>query len=290
MGKRALLNIWLVVALAVLVWVVWQEPGHPPKPAAVKLTGLTPAAINKIVINNRHGTIKLDKQDGAWRLAEPVKVAANPVRIDSLLQVAEAESLSRFPAAGKDLAAFGLAKPAVSLRLDDSELSFGGVAPVDDRRYVRVGDTIHLIADRYMYDLMADAATWVSRDLVTKGKRVVALELPDAKLARGDKGEWMVTPADEKISQDAVQAVVKAWREAQALRVAPYDKRPAQGKVVIRLEGGQSPLQYEIITRKPELILARPEIGMQFYLDGDQAERLLTLGKPAAATATTDNN
>lgn len=289
MGKRALLNIWLVVALAVLVWVVWQEPGHPPKPATVKLTGLTPAAVDKIVITNRHGTISLAKRDGAWWMTEPVKVAANPVRVDSLLQVAGAESVSRFPAAGKDLSAFGLSKPSVSLRLNDSELAFGGVAPVDQRRYVRVGDIIHLIADRYSFALTADAAAWVSRDLVPKGADIVALELPDAKLFRGDKGEWTVTPTDEKISQDAVKAKVKAWQEAQALRVAPYDKRPAHGKVVIRLEGGQSPLQYEIITRKPELILARPEVGMQFYLEADQAQRLLTLGKPATAKST-DNN
>jgi len=289
MGKRALLNIWLVVALAVLVWVVWQEPGHPPKPATVKLTGLTPAAVDKIVITNRHGTISLAKRDGAWWMTEPVKVAANPVRVDSLLQVAGAESVSRFPAAGKDLSAFGLSKPSVSLRLNDSELAFGGVAPVDQRRYVRVGDTIHLIADRYSFALTADAAAWVSRDLVPKGADIVALELPDAKLFRGDKGEWTVTPTDEKISQDAVKAKVKAWQEAQALRVAPYDKRPAHGKVVIGLEGGQSPLQYEIITRKPELILARPEVGMQFYLEADQAQRLLTLGKPATAKST-DNH
>jgi hypothetical protein len=56
--------------------------------------------------------------------------------------------------------------------------------------------------------------------------------------------------------------------------------------VVIGLKGGQSPLQYEIITRKPELILARPEIGMQFYLESDQAQRLLTLSKPATAKST----
>lgn len=289
MGKRALLNIWLVVALAALVWVVWQEPGHPPKPATVKLTGLTPAAVDKIVITNRHGTISLAKRDGAWWMTEPVKVAANPVRVDSLLQVAGAESVSRFPAAGKDLSAFGLSKPLVSLRLNDSELAFGGVAPVDQRRYVQVGDIVHLIADRYSFALTADAAAWVSRDLVPKGAEVVALELPEAKLSRSGKGAWTVTPADEKISQDVVQAVIKAWQEAQALRVAPYDKRPAHGKVVIGLEGGQSPLQYEIITRKPALILARPGIGMQFYLESDQSQRLLTLGKPATAESTDKN-
>jgi len=286
MGKRALLNLWLVVALAVLVWVVWQEPGHAPKPPVVKLTDLTPAVIDKIVITKHSGTIQLDKQDGVWQMTQPIQVAANPVRVDSLLQMAEAESLSRFPVAGKDLNGFGLTNPTVTVRLNDRELLFGGVTPVDQRRYVRMGDTVHLIADRYLYDLTADAAAWVNRDLVAKDMKITALELPDAKLSRDDKGQWTVLPSNAETSSDDAAALVQAWRDAQSVRVAPYDKRPAQGEVVIGLQDGRPPLRYEIIARKPKLILARPAIGMQFTLDADQAQRLLMLGKSPIAAAT----
>lgn len=281
MGKRALLNVGLAAALLALVWVVWQEPGHAPKPAAVKLTALAPAAIANIVISGNNGPVTLAKKYGQWWLQEPLKAPANPVRVENLLQVAEAESLSRFPAAGRDLAQFGLDKPTLRLRLNDTELSFGGVTPVGRQRYVLLGDTIHLINDNYLFGESADAAAYISRDLLPKDKDIAAIDLPVAKLTRGDKGEWTMTPADKGVSQDAIRNVADAWREAQALRVAPYDRRPEQGAVAIRFTGGQSPLRYGIIAREPELILARPDLGMQYYLAADQAARLLTVAKPA---------
>lgn len=290
MGKRTLLNLWLAVALVALVWVVWQEPGHAPQPAAVKLTALTPDAISKIVITNRNGSITLSKHNAEWGLVEPIKVAANPVRIDNLLQLLQAESVTRFSATGRDLTQFGLDKPTLRLRLNDTELLFGGVTPVDRQRYVKLGDAIHLIADRYLFDLTADAAAYVSRDLVPHGKNIVAVELPDVKLSHADKGEWTMTPADKGISQDAMQRLVNEWRDAQALRVAPYDKRSEQGAVVIRLDGEPQPLRYQVIARNPELILARPEIGMQFYLGAEQAGRLLDMGKSAVAAVAPNKN
>jgi hypothetical protein len=290
MGKRMLLNVWLAVALLVLVWVVWQEPGHAPKPPAVKLTTLSPTVVNKLVITNHNGTITLNKQDGAWRLSQPVAIAANGVRVDDLLEVVQAKSLARFPAAGRDLKEYGLAKPAVRLRLNDTEILFGGVTPVDQQRYVKVGDTIHLISDRYMFELLGGAAAWVSRDLVPPGKQIVSMQLPDIKLARNDKGEWSAAPSGKAESADAVQRVVEAWSDAQALRVTPYEKHPAQGEVVIGIAGEAQPLHYRIVARKPELILARPEIGMQFYVASEQADRLLSVKAAKPEAAATKNN
>ena len=290
MGKRMLLNIWLAVALLILVWVVWQEPGHVPKPATVKLTDLSPAVIDRLIITNNNETVTLTKQDGSWRLSQPVEIAANGVRVDDLLEVAQAESLSRFPAAGRDLSEYGLAKPAVRLRLNDTEILFGGVTPVGKQRYVKLGDTIHLIADRYMFELTGDAAAWVSRDLVPPGAQIVALQVPDGKLTRNDKGEWLETPADKGGSSDAAQALVDEWRDAQALRVTPYEKHAALGEVVIGLAGQAQPLRYQIIARQPELILARPEIGMQFSVASESADRLLSVKSSKPEVAPTKKN
>jgi Domain of unknown function (DUF4340) len=290
MGKRVLLNVWLAIALLALVWVVWKEPGHAPNPPVVKLTALSPAAVNRIVITNHNGTITLIKQAGAWRLSQPAEVAANGVRVDDVLEVLQTESLSRFPAAGRDLSEYGLAKPAVRLRLNDTEILFGGLTPVDQQRYVQLGDTIHLIADRYMFELTGDATAWVSRNLVPPGKQIVSLQLPDRKLSRNDKGEWSVTPADTRVSTDAIQGLVNEWSDAQALRVGRYEKHAAQGEVVIGVAGQAQPLRYQIIARKPELILARPEIGMQFYVASEQADRLLSVKTPKPEAAAPKKN
>jgi len=278
MGKRMVLNLWLAVALLALVWVVWKDPGHSPKPAAIKLTALSPAAINKLVITNHTGTITLTKQNGKWRLSKPLAIAANGVRVDDLLDVVQAKSLARFPVAGHNLSEYGLAKPAVTLHLNDTEIQFGGVTPVDQQRYVKVGDTVHLISDRYMLELTGGAAAWVSRDLVPPAKQIVSIELPDHhKLTRNDKGEWSENPPNKKDTADAIKALVNVWRDAQALRVTPYEKHADQGEVVISLAGEAQPLRYHIVARKPELMLARPEIGVQFTVASEQTDRLLSV-------------
>jgi hypothetical protein len=242
------------------------------------------------VISNHNGSITLTKQGAAWRMSHPVEVAANGVRVDDLLGVLQAKSLSRFAATGRDLSEYGLAKPAVRLRINDTEILFGGVTPVDQQRYVQVGDSIHLIADRYMFELSGDAAAWVSRDLVPPGAQIVDLQVPDGKLSRNAKGEWLETPPDKDISTDAAQALVDEWRDAQALRVTPYKKQIAQGDIVIGLAGQAHPLRYQIIARRPELILARPEIGMQFYVASERADRLLSVKTPKPAAAATKKN
>lgn len=280
MGRRAWLNVWLAAALAVLVWVVWQEPGHAPKPTA-KLTALAPAAVTQVTLVNPGGTLELAKRDGRWDVRAPFEIAANPVRVEGLLQVAAAESRSQFPAAGKDLAPFGLAKPAITLRLNDTELKFGATTPVDQQRYVQIGDTIHLIDDQYGFDLGADAAAYVSRDLVPQGAKLATIALPGLSLSRSAKGSWSATPAPPGVSEDGMRALADAWRDAQALRVAAYDKRPAQGTVALGVAGGQAPLRYEIIARQPELVLARADLGLQFYLPSEDADRLLDLKPPA---------
>ncbi|MEJ2651077.1 MAG: hypothetical protein P8173_04625 [Gammaproteobacteria bacterium] len=246
MGKRVLLNVWLAVALLALVWVVWKEPGHAPKPPVAKLTAMSPAAANKIVITNHNGTIILIKQAGAWQLAEPVKVAANGVRVDDLLELLQTNSLSQFPAAGHKLSEYGLAKPAVRLKINDTEIL-----------------------------------------LVPPGAQIDALQLPDRKLSRNDKDEWSEVPAQKGITSEILQGLVKEWHEAQAVRVAPYEKHASQGEVVITLAGQSQPLRFQIVARKPELVLARPEIGMQYYVASEQADRLLSVQapKPEAATA-----
>jgi len=280
MGRRAWVNVWLVATLAVLAWVVWQEPGHAPKPT-VNLMALAPASITRVTLTNTNGTLSLAKENGFWQIEAPFKIAANAVRVEDLLQVAAAVSHSQFAAAGKDLGPFGLAKPTITLRLNGVELKFGTTTAVDQQRYVQIGDTIHLIDDLYGFDLGADAAAYVSTDLVPRGAMLATIALPKLSLSRAADGKWSATPAPPGVTETQIKGMADAWQSAQALRVAAFDKRPVQGTVGLGLAGGQTPLRYEIIARQPELILARTDLGLQFYMPQDDAARLLELKPPA---------
>lgn len=279
MNKRRWLNVGLLVVVALLGLLAWYE-GRDTAPPPIPLTALAPAAVNKIeIIRRDHGNIILTGQGDDWWLKEPVRIAANRLRVENILGLLTAESLARFPVAGKDLAAFDLADPALRVRYNNIELLFGGMTPVDQRRYVRVGDTVHLIVDSYSLDFMADVADFASRNLVPTRQRITGLATPAFQVEQNAGGKWVVRPEAYALSADAVQAVMEEWQHAQAVRVALYQSAAVRGLVTLTLAGQQAPLHYEIVAEGPEWILARPEVGLEFHLSAEQGRRLFA---PAA--------
>jgi len=288
MDKRQWLNVGLLLAVAALAGVVWYQAGRPSKEALPAVSDLAPASVNKIEIIRAHDNVVLIGQNGMWWMREPVRIAANRFEVENVLRVLSAESLARFPTAGRDLAAFGLAEPEVRLRFNGTELAFGGLTPVDQRRYVQVGNTVHLITDRYFLDLTEDPAALASRNLVPEGRQIAALALPDLTLTKSADGKWRETPGHLLASGDAMQTLLAAWRDAQALHVEPYRPAPARGEITITLAGQPDPLRYVITAEGEEWVLARPDVNLQFRLGADQARRLLARAgssgaiKPAA--------
>lgn len=276
MNSRVWLNVGLLGLVLVLGLVVWYESMRPPPEAPPALTQLKPVAVNKIEIFRRnHDHIILTGQGGQWWMSEPVHIAANTFQVENILHVLSADSLAEFPAVGKELAAYGLAQPEVRVRFNDVEVAFGGMAPVDQRRYVLVDHTVHLITDMYALDLEADVPAFASRALVPEPRQIVALSLPDFSLVKDEDGRWHATPESKFASADAMQAVLDAWRNAQAIRVSLYQQEPTQGEVTIKLAGQDESLRYLIVKQDKEGVLARPDVGLEFQLSGEQMDRLL---------------
>lgn len=84
---------------------------------------------------------------------------------------------------------------------------------------------------------------------------------------------------------DAINTLAQEWMAAQALQVKLYSAPGSQDEAaeIITLRQGAEQLRFLIVSRTPELILARPEIGIQYHLPQDAAQRLLML--PAAGPA-----
>src|SRR3569833_19166 len=262
MNSRLWLNIGLLGLVLVLGVAVWYESSQTPHASSPPLTQLKPEAVNKIEIFRRdHDHLILTGHGDQWWMREPVRIAADRFQVENVLRVLGADSLAQFPAEGKNLAAYGLAEPEVRLRFNDTELAFGGMTPVDQRRYV--------------LDLMADVPAFASRALVPESRQMVALSLPGVNIVKGNDGRWRATPEDKFGGADAVQALLDAWRSAQAIRVSLYEPAPTLGEVTIKLGGQDENLRYFIVAEGKEGILSRPDVGLEFHLSGEQLDRLL---------------
>ena len=164
--RRWLINLGLCVIALGLAFAASLERKH--ELSATTLTAMQPDAIQSLSIQ-RPGEplIRLIRDDGTgWRMLEPFAEPATDAAIGKLLPISATFVHRTIPAAAVDLHQLGLDPPLISLHLDDLELRFGATEPVDERRYVQIGDMVHLIDDRYLPQLLATAEHYVDRRLL----------------------------------------------------------------------------------------------------------------------------
>jgi len=150
----------LLLLLPLLIAITWFEPGLE-QPKVVPLTQLQPAEITTIQISNSKGKlIRLQRENGGWVMQLPTPNRANQSRIDELLGISQTPSHTSFSSQNKKLSDYGLNPAHIVLQLNELKLQFGNIDPVYQRRYVKVGDTIHLIDDGFQHHLLAPTSAF----------------------------------------------------------------------------------------------------------------------------------
>ncbi len=120
---------------------------HPP------LTPLEPERIQSIRIETDGRLVEhLERHREGWFSRMQQTAVTDETWVERLLHMAELPSLTRFPVP-RDPTPYGLDRPRHRLWFDGLELQWGGVEPISGRRYVRVGDTVHLVTDGYTHHL-----------------------------------------------------------------------------------------------------------------------------------------
>jgi hypothetical protein len=276
--NRAHLNLALLVAAAGLgIGVYFAQKPEPPGPP---LTALTSDQVTRIALEHPgQPAIRLEKRDGAWFLVEPVNAEVDEFEINALLGLASGETKEKLE--GATLAELELAPPKYSLTLNDTKIEFGGVEPLQYRRYVKVGEGVFLIEDPPSAALDKDYADLVAKGLFPSSAEIESIELPKLKLAKAD-GQWSVAPADPKATADAMQKLADGWKNARAMWNEQARSVPAQAKserIKITLKGGEV-REFLVAAREPQFKLHRPEAGVNYVLSKALVDELLKLPEP----------
>jgi hypothetical protein len=285
MNTRTQLNLALLILVVISAVVMIYLPGLEKPAPPTALTTLSPDQVTRIQIQ-RPGLadIQLVKRGQDWIMTAPLALPANVANVDSLLGLTQTPSQQQFAARKQDLDKFKLATPRVRLRLNDTEIAFGDTEPLAQRRYVRIDDTVHLVNEIVYDKLIAAPTAWVSTALLPPASKLLGIDLPGLTLTKQADGHWSLTPSANETSMDSINTLVDEWTHAQALQVKPYETGSAEGKVLLHLQASKNPISFEILARTPELILARPDVGVQYHLPAELADRLLKLPAPPATT------
>lgn len=275
MKARWILNLILAGIIAALAAFLYFKPAGN-KPAGPPLTALAANVVTHIRIERGAQTIELEKTDTGWRLSAPLRTRANQFNIDSLLRVVSAPS--SFQTTPADLATYGLDKPALRLRLNDEEIAIGAIHPMHQQHYVRYRDTVHLIPSYVLAAAFQNYTGFIDTQLFEDGRKLAALRLPGFRLELKD-GTWQRQPREAQLSTDRLNGFVAEWEHARALSVEKLVARPAQGAVQLTFEkdGKRETLTLDILSTRPEFVLARRDEGLEYHFPEDVGKRLLNL-------------
>lgn len=271
MYKNNILNLVLflvVISLASIIYYSEEVSTELDRLSTLDVTDIT--SIN--IVHNTNTTAITKQADGHWQIMQPVNIAANDFRINSLLELVSAPVHSRYPVDEMNLANIGLDRPSTTIELDELDIAFGIVNPATELRYLRLGDFIYTIEDAYFPLLNSHFGTLVSLNLLPKNSRIEKLILVNQTISRDDNGLWR---SNIDISAERINETIAHWQDDQAFGVHSYMERKPLGEVFIYLEMQQQPVSFIITDTDPWLILARPEIGLEYHLDIEAYDKLI---------------
>jgi len=272
MSRALWLNAALLAAVAVLSAIIYFKPARDAPPE-YPLSALRSGEVKSVRIERAGAApVLLERRQDAWFVVAPIAARADDARVQRLLAIADARAAHRLPAT--DLARFDLERPRTRVILDGEPFSFGLVSAVEREQYVLAGNDVYTVHPRYGMALPASATEMASHQLFGPREMPVRMELRQFTVEQRD-GKWTLQPGARDLSQDDLLRWVDEWRLASALRVAPQARGKPASEIRVRLKDGGG-FTLNVLSREPELVIARSDEKLQYHFRADLAQRLLS--------------
>ena len=282
MSKRNLLNLFLLVFILALIALVVFEPGKktpitPPTLTTLNVSDIQQLSINRPSARTGEQNIVFEKTATGWMLVKPYQQAANTFRIESILKLLSAVSFSQNNLANLNPNQFGLVNPQATITFNNNTtMVFGNNKSLKHHRYVKMGSTLHLVADTFLYQLTAKAESYIDHKVLPEKSKIIKLSLPNLQLVQTD-GTWGVTPKVDNFSADSANQLISEWQLSQAYDlnvVKPHPK--AKADISIHL-ANEKVIRFKIKDNKEHFNLVNIDSGISYLLAKDRSNKLLNL-------------
>ncbi len=270
MSPRSGRNLLLLILIVALALVAQFRPGKPKDVPPVWLLDIDTSSIDRIELL-RPDAILLERKAGTWLLTAPIEAPANPLRIEQLLDITKSKSEVQYSMKDLKRAPFGLDKPLAILKLNDHVMMFGGTDPLSFRRYVEIGETLHLVSDGFSHHLTAQATDYVQKKLVADEVRIKSLTLPGLKIEQTAEGSLLVSPPRSGLD---AKELLSAWQSARAIEVQRGDPKMLGETIRLELSSGVT-TEFVVVQKSPELVLLRRDLGLTFLMTPETSKDLL---------------
>lgn len=276
-SRRWIINYVLVVLIVIFTYVGNRfavTTGYQPQQ---RISELKPADIDSLEIQTADALLTLQRDADGWLLESPIRWPANNINIERLLSIVNSDADSRLPADEINLATLGLQFPKAALRINDTQLLFGATNNIGERRYIMIDSTVFLLPDIHLPFFAQGLISIVDRRLLPRRYSISRLKLPGFEINRDANDSWRVANADDGFEQDQINRLVANWQDLEATKIKPFDTgaTPRQ-KLEIALQDG-SKFKFFLMSIDPEIVIAHPQIGLQYHFRADLYYQLIAL-------------
>ena len=233
------------------------------------------------ILRPNQNEIVFRKRNRHWFLSEPYEIAANQLRISSVLNLLDANSVQQYPLANLNPAEFGLKPAKATVYFDEHVFHFGSDEPIGGNRYLQVGEMLHLLADNHFPLVTAGVDTLIDRKLIPEIYDVAAYHLAEFTISETDSLGWQIDPADPKLNANNLQHWVDQWRSAEAIDVALTQQPNNQDgrKITVALNNDET-IYFDIIQRDQWQGLFRADRKLAYGLSKQTLKALLDKPSP----------
>ncbi len=275
LSRRWIINYVLIILIIVFTYIGNRYDVKTGFQAEKTLSPLGPAEIESMEIQTADESIALRRVGQAWSLEAPIKWPANQINVARLLEIVDTPIESSLPADEIDLSTLGLEFPRARLRLNQQSILFGETNNIGQRRYVMIDSTVYLLPDNHLPFISQGLAGLVDRRLLPRSLALRSLSLPDFELTRDGNDGWQAD--DDRLDKARLAELVADWQGLEAARVQPYRAGATpREKIIARLED-QRELEFFLMSIEPEIVIANPELGLQYHFGDEFYYRLIAL-------------
>jgi len=272
MSRKNLLNLSLFLIVCVLANLIYFSETE-----VTQLKPLSDVNINSIkritVRHNNAQTIIEKRKDDHWAINQPIEIDANNFRINSVLKLINAPVHSQYDLDEIDRKQIGLHKQVTSILFNDELIQFGTINPATGLRYVQFRKKIHTIEDVYFPLISSHFSTLVSLNLIPSGSSIKKLILLNQTISQSDDGLWQ---SNISMTADNIASAMDSWQTVQAFGIHEYLERDVLGDIFVYIDDRHDPISYQITDVDPWLIIARPELGLEYHLNLETYDQLIT--------------
>ena len=237
------------------------------------LTSLTPEHVSNIQINKKNSRTTIKKQNSEWGITFPIKIKANQFRISSLLRLLSTNNYIKYPIDDLELSQYGFSSSSLNIQIDDIIITFGGKNPINAKRYILIDNNMYLIEDIFYPLINSQLGTLVDHKLFSDNLVITEIQTTSFILSIDDNKLWQST---DNATSDNIIKTVNYWKNAQSFGVHNYVQRKALDVIKITVSHNTTPILLLITDKDPWLIIARPELGLEYHFDQSNIKNLLS--------------